>query len=219
MYAFLCKSPENNIIKVIRQHFCFWAKSWNPWNIYTIITLKFLGQQSCVNVSPQCLLVLSSGKSDYHVMANVSGPTQKLGGISEASGCMLVEVERIQAGKDCKETIFVYRFHMIPHYILKHSKSMFLLQTSPNITCDLVRYWSMSYHVQAAQSSVFKFGPLHRCGKLDREASQSGCFRKWWVFPPNPPFVHRVFHDFHHPFWGTIIFGNTHLKLEMVSPL
>ena len=22
------------------------------------------------------------------------------------------------------------------------------------------------------------------------------------VFPPNHPFVHRVFHDFHHPFWG-----------------
>ena len=32
---------------------------------------------------------------------------------------------------------------------------------------------------------------------------------KWdiWVFPkivvpPNHPFVHRVFHYFHHPFWG-----------------
>ena len=24
-------------------------------------------------------------------------------------------------------------------------------------------------------------------------------------FPPKHPFVHRVFHDFHHPFWGTII--------------
>ena len=21
----------------------------------------------------------------------------------------------------------------------------------------------------------------------------------------------RIFHDFHHPFWGTIIFGNTHV--------
>ena len=28
--------------------------------------------------------------------------------------------------------------------------------------------------------------------------------------PPNHPFVHRVFHYFHHPFWGTPIFGNTH---------
>ena len=38
-----------------------------------------------------------------------------------------------------------------------------------------------------------------------------------WVFPkimvpPNHPFVHRVFHYFHHPFWGTIIFGNIHIK-------
>ena len=31
--------------------------------------------------------------------------------------------------------------------------------------------------------------------------------------PPNHPFVHRVFHDFHHPFWGvnTTIFGNIHM--------
>ena len=28
------------------------------------------------------------------------------------------------------------------------------------------------------------------------------------VFPPNHPFVHRVFHEIHHPFWGTPIFGN-----------
>ena len=39
-----------------------------------------------------------------------------------------------------------------------------------------------------------------------------------WVFPkivetpPNHPFVHRVFHYFHHPFWGTPIFGNTPFK-------
>ena len=26
------------------------------------------------------------------------------------------------------------------------------------------------------------------------------------VFPPNHPFAHRVFHYFHHPFWGTPIF-------------
>ena len=40
-----------------------------------------------------------------------------------------------------------------------------------------------------------------------------------WVFPKIlvlPPksssFVHRVFPYFHHPFWGTSIFGNTHVK-------
>ena len=30
------------------------------------------------------------------------------------------------------------------------------------------------------------------------------------VVPPNHPFVHWVFHYFHHPFWGTPIFGNPH---------
>ena len=29
------------------------------------------------------------------------------------------------------------------------------------------------------------------------------------MIPPNHPFVHRVFHYFHHPFWGTTIFGST----------
>ena len=36
-----------------------------------------------------------------------------------------------------------------------------------------------------------------------------GCFLKWWVFPPNHPLKNRVFHYFHHPFWGTLIFGTT----------
>ena len=41
-----------------------------------------------------------------------------------------------------------------------------------------------------------------------------------WVFPkigvpPNHPFVHRVFHYFHHTFGGpTPIFGNTHMFLQ-----
>ena len=31
----------------------------------------------------------------------------------------------------------------------------------------------------------------------------------WGKFPLNYPFVHRVFHYFHHPFWGPIpIYGN-----------
>ena len=29
------------------------------------------------------------------------------------------------------------------------------------------------------------------------------------VNPPNHPFVHRVFHEINHPFWGTPIFGST----------
>ena len=30
---------------------------------------------------------------------------------------------------------------------------------------------------------------------------------------PKSSNFNRVFHDFHHPFWGTIIFGNTHIIL------
>ena len=29
--------------------------------------------------------------------------------------------------------------------------------------------------------------------------------------PPKSSYFNRVFHDFHHPFWGTPIFGNTHI--------
>ena len=39
-----------------------------------------------------------------------------------------------------------------------------------------------------------------------------GCFLKWWENSPQIiPWINRVFHDFHHPFWGTTIFGNTHI--------
>ena len=53
---------------------------------------------------------------------------------------------------------------------------------------------------------------IFRC-KLAVSFRESG-----WVFPkimvpPNHPFVHKVFHDFHHPFWGVFstIFGNIQL--------
>ena len=54
----------------------------------------------------------------------------------------------------------------------------------------------------------------HATGWVQKPATRVelyGCFRKW-VFPPNHPFVHRVFNYFHHPFWGTPIFGNTHIS-------
>ena len=43
--------------------------------------------------------------------------------------------------------------------------------------------------------------------------SRNGCFRKWWY----PQIIHfnRVFHYFHHPFWGTPIFGNTQIAHEI----
>ena len=37
--------------------------------------------------------------------------------------------------------------------------------------------------------------------------------------PPNHPFVHRVWnHYFHHPFWGTFIFGNSHVSPKCSNP-
>ena len=45
---------------------------------------------------------------------------------------------------------------------------------------------------------------------------------KFWVFLSknggfSPQIIHfnRVFHDFHHPFWGTSIFGSTPMTLTM----
>ena len=44
-----------------------------------------------------------------------------------------------------------------------------------------------------------------------------GCWTKHrgGKFPPNHPFVHRVFHYFHHPFWGnyTYVWVDTHFVL------
>ena len=37
-----------------------------------------------------------------------------------------------------------------------------------------------------------------------------GCFRKEWY--PEIIHINRVFDYFHHPFWGTPIFGNTHVS-------
>ena len=36
------------------------------------------------------------------------------------------------------------------------------------------------------------------------------------VNPPNHPLNNRVFHYFHHPFWGTTIFGNTHVVVSNI---
>ena len=36
------------------------------------------------------------------------------------------------------------------------------------------------------------------------------------MLPPNHPFVHRVFHEINHPFWGSFppIFGSTPIFLD-----
>ena len=35
-------------------------------------------------------------------------------------------------------------------------------------------------------------------------------------FSPQSIHFNRVFHYFHHPFWGTPIFGNTHIVISLV---
>ena len=39
------------------------------------------------------------------------------------------------------------------------------------------------------------------------------------MVPPNHPFVHRIFHEINHPFWGTPIFGNIHIYPVELDPL
>ena len=50
-------------------------------------------------------------------------------------------------------------------------------------------------------------------GSYENSVSYIWMFQKI-VVPPNHPFVHRVFHYFHHPFWGTIILGNPHMVIN-----
>ena len=50
------------------------------------------------------------------------------------------------------------------------------------------------------------------------------CHLLKWLFPkigvpPNHPFVHRVFHYFHHPFWSALIFGNTQIYHLEIAPI
>ena len=47
-------------------------------------------------------------------------------------------------------------------------------------------------------------GPSKRSGAM-------WMFPKVVGFPPKSSTKNRVFHYFHHPFWGTPIFGNTHV--------
>ena len=41
----------------------------------------------------------------------------------------------------------------------------------------------------------------------------TGCWTENSGFSPQIIHFNRVFHYFHHPFWGTPIFGNTHFKV------
>ena len=51
---------------------------------------------------------------------------------------------------------------------------------------------------------VMDYGFSEQPHHLKQQSQVFGCFLKWWVF-----------HYFHHPFWGTLIFGNTHLRKKI----
>ena len=52
------------------------------------------------------------------------------------------------------------------------------------------------------------------------QAPTFGCFQKYGKTPKSSICSHRVWnHYFHHPFWGTSIFGNTHLLRMNILPL
>ena len=60
-----------------------------------------------------------------------------------------------------------------------------------------MRWWKVSFKSRSPSD-------LQGCGE---KKSREGLGFVKWVFPkimvpPNHPFVHRVFHYFHHPFWG-----------------
>ena len=84
-------------------------------------------------------------------------------------------------------------------------------------------YWSRSF----SASDVPLGGVDGGCGFVGGKGEEGVLFMKgwffWieiWVFPKigvPPCFIHfnRVFHYFHHPFWGTPIFGNIHMFLTL----
>ena len=49
---------------------------------------------------------------------------------------------------------------------------------------------------------------------LDIQYDLYGCWTKNMGVSPQIIHFNRVFHYFHHPFWGTIIFGNTHIRTQ-----
>ena len=80
-------------------------------------------------------------------------------------------------------------------------------------------YWLLIHYIQLAGRNSW----WTRVVELFNKALFEIGIVSIWVFPkivgnipPNHPFVHRVFHDFHHPFWATSIFGNTHIWIFQI---
>ena len=94
-----------------------------------------------------------------------------------------------------------------------------------HLTCDTTTRWFLTHF---DKNMLFKFGSSSlETGDVSwffsskkklrnhHPAISYGCFRKSWY--PQIINFNRVFHYVHHPFWGTIIFGNTLICLFISS--
>ncbi len=67
-------------------------------------------------------------------------------------------------------------------------------------TRDMEKVWAL---VNSASFSL----PIRDYQSFMKKPPNMGVNPKIWVLTPqNHPFVHRVFHDFYHPFWGVLRF-------------
>jgi len=76
--------------------------------------------------------------------------------------------------------------------------------------------WSRGFSIILSNAQFWKRKRPRVTGRHSEKlvalpAIEHGGFLKWWY----PQIIHlnRVFHYFHHPFWGAPIFGNTHILL------
>ena len=82
------------------------------------------------------------------------------------------------------------------------------------------RKTSMSHQNQWLEDEMFFqndwFSPGNMSNEnIAKEVITFGGFLKWWY--PQIILFDRVFHYFHHPFWGTPIFGNIHFATRLCN--
>ena len=82
---------------------------------------------------------------------------------------------------------------------------------------------SSSFINQGTKVEILWHGSLCHLGETKKRTHSHEPSALIWGFPKmfffSPKIIHfnRVFHYFHHPFGGTPIFGNTHLKTDQIS--
>ena len=64
---------------------------------------------------------------------------------------------------------------------------------------------------QPENDSFHPLGIFTPIGEMESNLTSYGCFPQNRGKTPQIINLNRVFHYFHHPFWGTTIFGKTHI--------